>query len=512
MSATRPLTLGAVWLVLPVVGAIIAATLEPIPPHDYWWHLAMGRIIASGTLPDANLFLYTLPVDAPFTNQPWLGQSLMWVAYRVGGYGGTIILRNVLLALAFGLLGLIAFRRSADARAAGGLGLLAAVLAYPVLTVRTRMFAFLPFAVVLWVCLEVLDGRLRRRWLVVAPLATVFWANTHGSFVLSAAIVSAVGLGALVQGALDARRIDLAALRDWGATLAAVVLAAAASPLGFGAYGYVYRLTMDSSVARSVTEWLPPDVSILGGQIFLAAVLVSIGVLFVRRRHVSLSDAFLFAGTLFLAAGAVRSAFWWAAVLPVVLAPHVSALLPERQEEVPTRAEGVVLRLGLAGLLMAVVFVQPGVGREFIGETVQSAQARLAGDGAYLLNHENAESALKQIRADGRSRVFHDQALGGMLEFWLTEVPAQVAFVDQRMEFVPDDVWDRYFALSRAQTHWDRELTRLGVDTLLLAPESQSPLLQAALASPDWELVGLEQSHLLLYRRPSLDGVQHPAK
>jgi hypothetical protein len=513
---TWPLPIAAVWLVLPVVGAIVAATLEPIPPHDYWWHLAMGRWIdAHHAIPGSNIFLYTMAADRPFLDQPWLGQWAMWAAFDIAGHTGTVLLRNMLLAASFTAVVAIAWVRGTDARVAGGLTLLAVALAFPVLTVRTRMFAFLPFVAVLWVTFGVADGALRRRWLAMAPVATVIWANVHGSFVLAPAIVLGVGGALLAERLLEERRLDASLARDWGLTGLAVLLAGALTPHGFSAYAYVFDLAISSNVASSVTEWMPPDPRTGTGALFAAAVCGTIIVLGVRRSSVRLYEAVVFAGMLYLSASATRSMFWWAAAMPIIVAPHLAALLGQSDSprEAPSTVAGA-LHAGLVVLAGAlIVAVQPGVARGFFGRLIDSGVARRSGEGAWVLNHENAATLVSKIRQDDRQRVFHDQVLGGMLEFWLTDAdsPRQVAYVDQRMEFVPQPVWDRYFEVGRAQ-EWAGELDRWKVDTLLLSPRSQWPLLQAALVSRDWTVTGIDQSHVLLYRRDSLDRAEDPTE
>jgi hypothetical protein len=509
-----PLPISAVWLIIPVVGAIVAATLEPIPPHDYWWHLAMGRLIdATGTVPDSNIFLYTMPADSPFLDQPWLGQLTMWRMYDLAGHGGTVLLRNLLLLASFALVVVTAWRRSGDARVTGALGLLAVALAYPTLTVRTRMFAFLPFVAVLWSTFGVADGRLGRRWLIVPPIATLFWANVHGSFVLAPAIVFGVGAGLVVQHYLDEGRLNRSALRDFTVSGIAVLSAGALTPYGWEAYEYVFQLAISSNVATSVSEWMPPDVSKGTGVLFAAAVVGSLALLAIRRSSVRLYEVFVYAGMLYLSASAIRSMFWWAAALPVVLAPHLSAVLPDASDEEPSglaaAMHAVLVGIGIA----LIVAVQPGIGRAVAGQLLDSGLARRTGEGAWVLNHENAVQLVSKVRRDDRGRLFHDQVLGGMLEFWLTDAdaPAQVAYVDQRMEFVPQRTWDRYFEVGRAQ-QWEREMEKWEIDTLLLSPESQWPLLQAAMVSRDWAVVGIDQSHVLLYRRGSFDRAQHPSE
>lgn len=511
-----PLPLAAVWLCLPVLGAVIAATIEPIPPHDYWWHIAMGRVMAAtGGLVETNLFLYTLPADAPFVDQPWLAQLMMWGVFDVFGHAGGVWLRNLLLAVSIGLLTVTSFRRSGDARVSGALMLVAVMLAYPVLTVRTRMFAFVPFALVVWASLGVADGALRRRWLAVVPVATAFWANVHGTFILGPAVVGAAGVGLVARSLLERRTVDRDEFLTWAAAIVATIFAGALNPHGPDAYRYVFDLAVTSPVHSSVSEWLPPRVTEPTGALFAGAAAASIVVLAMRRRSVRLYEILLFAGTFYLSAGAVRSMYWWAGALPVVVAPHLAALIPASnpQVEPASRASGLLNAAILAGALLLAVAVQPGVLRDEIGEAVASGQARRAGTGRFVLNHENPLGLVKRIRADGRRRVFHDQALGGLLEVALTEgaEPTQVAYVDQRMEFIPEPIWVSFFAASAAVGH-EELLARHEVDTLLLSPDSQWPLLQSALASPRWELVAVEQSHVLLYRVPSLDGAQDPAE
>ncbi len=492
-----PVSISAVWLTLPILGILVAASLEPIPPHDYWWHLVMGRHIAlTGHIPSTNLFLYTLPADLPFQNQPWLGQLAMYRVFELLGHGGGVWVRNALLAVALGLVAFAGLRRSDSARAVGGLTLVAGLVAYPVLTVRTRMFAFVPFAAILYLCVGYLEGRLSRRWLVLVPPLTALWANLHGSFVLGPAVVGACAAGALWERLVGdndswSRAVDL------GATTVAAVVAGSLTPLGLGTYQYVFGLTVTSSVARSVSEWMPPDVQTFGGVVFLAVAVASLLLLASSRERVRVHEALLFAGPFYLAAGAERSAFWWAMVLPVVLAPHLGRRLPETPTEETPRAmrlNAALVALGLAALAMTL----PGLGRGAAGAAMDAGKVRRSGEGQYVLNHEHAFEAIAAL-GDAR-RVFHDQALGGMLEFFRVEggEPRQVAFVDQRMEFVPDSVWQQFFAISDASN--TALLDDYGVDALLLSASDQWPLVQWASASPDWVLVETDQSHLVFRR------------
>ncbi len=46
------LTLDHVWLAAALILIALRPLFSPIPPHDFWWHLATGRVIATqGTIP-----------------------------------------------------------------------------------------------------------------------------------------------------------------------------------------------------------------------------------------------------------------------------------------------------------------------------------------------------------------------------------------------------------------------------------------------------------------------------
>jgi hypothetical protein len=57
-STTRTLrsaipTLDHVWLAAALILIALRPLFSPIPPHDFWWHLATGRaIVARGAIPD----------------------------------------------------------------------------------------------------------------------------------------------------------------------------------------------------------------------------------------------------------------------------------------------------------------------------------------------------------------------------------------------------------------------------------------------------------------------------
>ena len=137
-----PLSLEAVWLASPLFLVAVVALLSPVLPHDYFWALVQGRAcVQLGAIPTENAFLFTLPAETPFFDQPWLAQLAMFGAHTLGGHSLNVVVLALCLCLGLALAMDTALRLGADARAVA----LIALFSVPVLAigagVRTQMFA-----------------------------------------------------------------------------------------------------------------------------------------------------------------------------------------------------------------------------------------------------------------------------------------------------------------------------------------------------------------------------------
>ena len=100
----RGLTLDQVWVAAALILLALRPLLTPIPPHDFWWHLATGRLmVQQGQIPSVDTFSFTRAGEA-FFNQSWLAQLLMYGLYSAGGLPLVLIVQALVVALAYGLL------------------------------------------------------------------------------------------------------------------------------------------------------------------------------------------------------------------------------------------------------------------------------------------------------------------------------------------------------------------------------------------------------------------------
>src|SRR5215212_2343601 len=183
------LKLDHVWLAMALMLIALRPLLTPIPPNDFWWHLATGRaIITQGAIPVVDSYSYT-QAGQPFFNQGWLAQLLMYGIYLLGGIPLTYIFQALVIALAYGLLLRLCLLRTGQVQLSVGLLLLTTLpLSFDNWLVRPQSYAFPLFAAFLTILTEYRQGGKNRLWLL--PPLMVLWVNIHGSFVLGGVLIA----------------------------------------------------------------------------------------------------------------------------------------------------------------------------------------------------------------------------------------------------------------------------------------------------------------------------------
>jgi hypothetical protein len=491
-----PVSIDAVWLAAAPFVLVVAALLTPIRPFDYFWSLVQGRaIVQLGQIPSQNLFLHTLPPEAPFFDQPWLGQLAMYSAFRLGGHFANVLLLAASLAAAVIITIDTAVRAGARPRNVG----VVALAVVPILAfasgARTQMFAYPCFAFVLRQAV-LRDPRPRLRSLLPAALVAALWANLHGSFVLAPLLFVLPALGALLRSKEARSR-----RARWGWLLREVALIGLATLLNpHGPLVYVYAFTMVFSMrlgsVGEVGEWLAPSPLTIQGAAFYALVLVGVALAVRHRRRARLEALLPCVFFAIAAATSKRLVGWWALSAIVALAPAQSDAPPEER-----RLGSSWPNVGLLALFVAAVFAclpgAPLFERAALHSHLPYAEAR-------ALGVETPWRTVKTLARGYPGQLFHTQAVGGLVEWILAaDRPRPVAFVDQRFELIPPGLWRDYFAICGAEPGWQGLLARHRIGTLLVDEEDAALLLTQLSESREWRLVGQEYRYRLYVRAAS---------
>lgn len=218
---------------------------------DLWGHVRFGGDIidrAAIHVPET----YSFTSDRPWINHEWLAEIVMASAYRTFGAAGLVLLKVIAIALSLACVWRIVRADGASVRSAAMLTILALGGMLPrTQQVRPQLFSVLCFSILV-LLLRQAEKRSAALWL--APPLLVFWANSHGGWI--------VGCGTLVlwcaartwtiraDGPGYARSLGVL----WSACVAAIA-ATTINPYGFGLWRFIADTVGLSR--RFIPEWGP---------------------------------------------------------------------------------------------------------------------------------------------------------------------------------------------------------------------------------------------------------------
>jgi hypothetical protein len=391
-------------------------------------------------------------------------------------------LSALLVTSGFAVLALLMLRRGVPATRMFAWTLAAFAVCLGSTWIEAQSFAYLLFAVTLWLILAD-DGapRLRARtWLVIPVL--VVWANTHGSVLLGSALV------VLYAGYRAARALARGGSGDLPACLGLAAAAAAAvlcTPYGTGVISYYARFAGNPVLAHEAAQWAPPSPLNPLSWAFFALVVAAITAVWVAWRRRARPDPLL-AGLalilLALALAAVRNQPWFAFGASLLAADTLA-----RANAGGVSALSRAFRRGTAGTLAGLAVLSLVV---------------LAMTPVHKFESLVPVRAIGVAAAAGRSpgaRVLGDDWSGTAL-LWLH--PAMIGRVgyDARFEQYPARQLGAFFSFLEARgPGWQRVLRGYRV---VVVSRLEHPALASALAGlPGWRVVYQDSAGLVLVRQ-----------
>jgi hypothetical protein len=466
-------SLDQIWVIALVALVMLRVQLTPIMPNDFWWHIAVGRMIAeTGEIPRVDHFSYTQSGQA-YYNQPWLAQLLMYGGYQLGGPALLALLQALLLGGSVWLLYTICRREGANVRLATGCTLVGALVAMDNWQIRPQTYAVPLCIATLGILLA--WRRSGRASLWALPLLMLVWANLHGTFTLLLVLCGLVWLGAVAE------RLWFGGQRTWHqcGTLALwsalALLATLLNPRGIGIGGYVVGLLTNRSVGGLVKEWASPLRLINEPMtwIFFGVCAGIVAIMVWRRRVVGLTDLLLLLPFAVLACQSVRNILWFG----IVAAPICARVLSSGAQTTRPRPAGVVFMNRLiAGLLaLMVVSTQPW----------WKGTLGLPPELGNLLSTTTPITATEQLRELNQrpQRLFHEMGFGSYLAW-----AEQPVFIDPRIELYPYEQWRDYITLGQGR-EVDELAQKYRFDGWLVDPQEQAGLVAALDRHPAWQQV-----------------------
>jgi hypothetical protein len=455
------LSFDRLWVLLAVALPALVSLIAPLPAVDLAYQVRSGELIlTTGAIPATDTFTFTA-FGNPWTDQQWLAQVLLALGYRAGGWELLAVARAAMVALTFALVLGTAVARGSSLRTAAVLSLLAFLVTAPALALRPQLLGIAIFAALTWL---VAERHRHPRWLWLAPLLIVVWANVHGSVVLAPALLGYAWLDDLVAG--RAHRSSLAVL-VMGA------IATLVNPFGVGVWGYALGVGTNPEITSRVAEWQRTTPLTVPGLLFYGSAVAVAAVVWLRRQLVRWPDLLWLAALFALGVWTVRGVAWWPAGSVLVVAGLLPAGEPVRRPG-PNPLNAVVAAVVGLALVVALPWWR--------------APDPLTGRVGLLSYAPSGLAAALRSAARPGDHVFVPQTLGSWFEW---AVPDTLVFVDSRIELFSRGVWDDYDAVAMGQLEAASERWSLA---LIVTPPGES------LSARGWSLLYADEDGSLYGR------------
>jgi len=468
----------AIAFLLAVVS--VCTVRERFDDPDLWLHLKTGQIIwNTHHVLQTDIFSYTTH-HQPTIPHEWLAQTLIFAAYRLGGYWGLMLW--LCLAASAIVIATYVFCAvySGNAKVSLAGGLLVWFFATIGFSIRPQMIGYL----LLLVELVVLHfGVARdRRWFFVLPPLFAVWVNVHGSFSLGLVLACIALFGAFFDFAkalLVAPRWRRDARRTFALALAASFPALLLNPAGMRLVLYPFHALGSMTVAVSaVSEWQPPSMGDPRSLAMIAVLVCIVLLAAVRRPVLFLQEAFFLAVGTYLASSHRRMFF----VFGVLAAPILCRLLADTWDNYAPERDHPAAN---AVLIMLAVLV-----------------CRLA----FPSRQNLAEQVAAKSPVDAVTFIERSHLSGPMLNDWgsggylVWAAPDHPDFIDGRGDpFDETGVTQEFGDWATLRTDPRRLLDKYGVSFCLLSRDA--PMSFVLPLMPDWKLAYADSGFMVFERK-----------
>jgi len=482
---TRRISTEHIWVLAVMVGIFVFLNTHPIRPHDFWWHMAAGRHVATtGQIPTVATETFTsYGTPYPAYSVYWLAETAMYLIYSLGGPALTVFIHALVVGAAYALTLWLCYRRTRNWRVAALAAFFAAAMGVNDWNVRPQagVFWLLPLFLLVQDIYEELG---KDRLLAVFPLGMVVWANCHGTFPIGLAAIALWLVEHVWRMLTQAARLtgtEVEKLSGRAAVaLGAATLACLANPRGIGIIAYLRAMTTNPIVQNLVPEWMPPAFGSFSGTVFLIGLMMSATILAVSPRRPNARQLLSFLLFGFLALRTSRGITWFGLALAPTLAEHSSLILGQLGLAASGYRPHTRLTRIINTTLVSVIVLSGLLTLPWFKEALPMPALKVG-----LISHETPVAATEYLLSSSLpGKLYHDLGFGSYL-VWAAQ-PAYPVFVDPRLELYSEELWRDYVSIATAGPRWEDILEDYNVGTLMLSPDRQSRLLAAAENSGNW--------------------------
>ncbi|HSE44615.1 MAG TPA: hypothetical protein VLA89_04725 [Gemmatimonadales bacterium] len=250
---------------------------------DLWGHIKFGQTIwKAGRVAMPDPFSY-LTAGRPWLDHEWLSEVIFYLVFAAAGPAGLTVMKAL---LGVGLMAILYRHLCRQGISVLRTGFLVVATVHffliSLITVRTLIFSYPLFLVVLLLLHQMAQGR--PRWLWIVPPLFALWANLHPAFLAGLGII---GIWAIVE--LWARVVDRRSALIGRPTIREIIilpiacgLATILNPFGFTLWSFLLETAFGSR--PDITEWQPVVLMTRVGLAYAAFVALALWGLINSRR------------------------------------------------------------------------------------------------------------------------------------------------------------------------------------------------------------------------------------
>lgn len=476
------------WGIAALLGIFMFVNTHPIRPHDFWWHLAIGReISATGKIPTVDVYSYTeFGQPYPSYQMFWLMDTLLYKIYQLGGPALIVFVHSLWITVAYGVIFWICKEKAKSWRIATLSVLVAAALGLNDWNVRPQGITFLLGSLFLFAIYQY-NRKQQWPWLVIFPLGMLIWVNSHGTFLIGLVLVGIWWGQRLWEAFIQQVRRHNGRIAYLQILIPSILffitlVICLVNPRGIGIIDYIKTLTTNSVVQNLATEWAPPSLHTYLGIIFFSSMLFLVILLAISPKRPSFSQiaSLIIFGLLGIRTS--RGIVWFGLITAPILADHLSSIinhyLKARMDSLVQEGNRIINYVFLVVILLMGVFTLPWF------KSILPLTSVKAG----LISAETPVQATQVLLAqDPSGRLFNSMSFGSYL-IWAAYPQYQV-FVDTRIELFSEKIWEDYLNISNAKGDWEARLSEYGVKIMMLSPMEQPALIKAVEKSNLWQLI-----------------------
>jgi hypothetical protein len=259
-----------------LVGAVFYSARSFAVDPDLWWHIRVGQDIwTTHQWPTHDPFSFTV-AGVPWLAFEWLGDVVVGMAAKAGGLLGLDVLLIVLGSTIMLLLYVFATLRCGNSKAGFVAAAVLFIFANPSFSLRPQMLGYVSLILTLIVLELFRQGRTGAIWFL--PPIFWLWINTHGSWVIGFGVIFVTWASGLFEfhiPGVETKKWSLQERIRLEAMVAVSLLFIPLTPYGtkLATYPFLYAASGYPLNLSQVLEWQPMPLSMLGGKLFLGAVI-----------------------------------------------------------------------------------------------------------------------------------------------------------------------------------------------------------------------------------------------